>query len=315
MNYILGSGIVGLLARKILGPSYKVVPFFRSRFFSFNPALDDNFIIRDDKLDGFMKDLAGSSSQILYKRSYSLGGDLKKEHDKEYDKAWCTKVFGSYPSQSILYMKDRLSFFVYDVRVNALYEKLTNEFKDELEAENALGPVSQIGDHYFIRNGVRFDYDNIVSTIPLNILLKLMGRDNSSLKSKTLHYLHIGCQELDFEKNNQLLVADDNIDFFKVTNIAPNRYLFYFHKDVDQPGIYMMNYMRQFDILDGTAIPEALPIGERPNLDNLEKADIFCVGSNAQWDWCMDVGSCILRVLKYAQRDNKAKQDMKIFKN
>jgi len=50
MNIILGSGIIGLLAKLILGQDWKIIPFYRSRYFSFNPALDDNFIIRDEIL-------------------------------------------------------------------------------------------------------------------------------------------------------------------------------------------------------------------------------------------------------------------------
>ena len=46
MNYILGSGIVGLTARHILGADWQVVPFYKSRFFSSNPPLDDNFLFK-----------------------------------------------------------------------------------------------------------------------------------------------------------------------------------------------------------------------------------------------------------------------------
>lgn len=314
MNYIFGSGIIALLAKKILGPSYTIIPFFKSRFFSFNPALDDNFIIRDERLDSFIGELTGSSSFILYKRAYSILGDLKKDHSKEYDITWLAKLFGNYPSQSEAYMKDRLSFFVYDLRINKLYEALVNEFNEELKRENALGPVTEVGDHYFVRNKIRYDYDKLVSTIPLDILLKLMGRDTSSIQSRSIHYLHVASSELDFEKNNQLLVLDESIDFFKTTNIAPDRYLFYFHRDIEQPGVYLMNFLQSFDIIDGTTIEGALPVGEKPKLDNLENADILCVGSSAQWDWCMDVGSCILRLLKYSNRDEKAPTPKTIMK-
>ena len=112
MNYIFGSGVIGLLAKKILGPTYTVVPFYKSRFFSFNPALDDNFIIRDQKLDGLITDISGSCSPILYKRSYSIMGDLKSDYNQEYSMVWLNKIFGNPPSQSFAYMKDRLSFFV-----------------------------------------------------------------------------------------------------------------------------------------------------------------------------------------------------------
>jgi hypothetical protein len=304
MNYIFGSGIIGLLAKKILGKNWKLVPFNKSRFFSFNPALDDNFIIRDDKLDEFIQDLTGNKNFLLYKRAYSLGGDLKLDHHAEYDRALLIKLFGEYPSQSLPYMKDRLSFFVYDIRVNALYDSLIKEYEEQIREEGSKGEVSKVGDHFFIRNNVRYDFDHLLSTIPLDVLTKYLGLD-LHLKSADIQYLHVASDELDFEKCNQVMVVDPGISFYKVTNIAPSRYLFYSHKDILQPGLYLMNFMHNFDILEGTSIRGALPLGERPKMDVVEKSGIYCVGSSAEWDWCMDISSCILRIMRYAQRDNK----------
>ena len=45
MNVIFGAGVVGLIARHVLVGNWQIVPFGRSRFFSFNPPLDDNFMI------------------------------------------------------------------------------------------------------------------------------------------------------------------------------------------------------------------------------------------------------------------------------
>ena len=307
-NIILGSGIVGLLAKLILGPSWKIVPFYRSRFFSFNPALDDNFIIRDEKLDQFINDINKilKTPMLMYQRSWSIGGELIKRADKELCYSWMYKLFGNdVPSQSEAYFAGKMSMFVYDMRVNQLYQELTNLYLDELKKNSAEGQISEIGDHYYIINDKKIEYDKMVSTIPLNALLNFMNI-KSNLSAKTIHYLHIETDGLNFEGANQVLVVDSVTDFFKVTNIAPNRYLFYFHKDVPNPGTYMMGYIPKFEIIDGTSIESAIPYGNTPKLDDLESKDIFCVGSSAQWDWCMDVGSCILRLLKYAERGQQA---------
>lgn len=307
MNFIFGSGVIGLLAKIILGQSWTVIPFARSRFFSFNPALDDNFIICDADLDPFVKDITKEIKlqSFLYRRAWSVAGQLLPAWEESLCDDWLFKIFGSQtPPQSKIYLRDRMNLTVYDVRVNGLYQSLVQSFLSELKEEAAKGSVSEIGDHYFIRGGVRHDFDRAISTIPLDVLRGLMG-NKAELPSKDLHYIHVQTADLDFEGMNQLFVVDHAFDFYKVTNIAPERYLFYCHKDIPDPGAYLMNFMSKFDIIDGTSVARALPMGPMPKLDIIESKGIYCVGSYAQWDWCMDVGSCILRLLRYAQRDFK----------
>lgn len=315
MNYIFGSGLIGLLAKIILGPSWKIVPFYRSRFFSFNPALDDNFIISDDELEPFFKDLLKlvKINQFIYRRSWSVAGQLHSSYDQFLCADWLTKVFGNQvPPQCKPYLSDRMNLTIYEIRANELYNSLVNSMIDELKEASGLGQVTEIGDHYFVRNGIKEEFDNLVSTIPLNALLSLSNSKNDQLPSKDLHYLHIHTEHLDFEGANQTLVVDDIFPFFKVTNVAPNRYLFYFNQEIQDPGIYLMNIIKSFEILDGTAIREAIPLGQMPDLKNLEEVGIYCVGSYAQWDWCMDIGSCILRLLRYAARGHKPKQNKEL---
>ena len=306
MNVIFGSGIVGLLARMILGDSWTIIPFYKSRFFSFNPALDDNFIICDDKIDPFVKDLSNTIglSKYLYTRAWSINGSIYKEWDKLLCNDWLSKIFGyRAPSQAEPYYSSRMNLTVYDLRVNELYEKLLQQYGDDLKREASKGLVESIGDHYFIRGGVRYDFNNAVSTIPLNVLLNLANISHN-LESKPVYYFHIRTDHLDFEGFNQLLVVDNSFSFFKATNVAPGRYLIYAHEDIHNPGMYFMPFMRDFDLLDGTTIDGVLPLGDIPKV-NLDKFGIFCVGSYAQWDWCMDVGSCILRIINYSGRGNK----------
>lgn len=308
MNVIFGSGVVGLLAKIILGPDWKVIPFAKSRFFSWNPALDDNFIITDPELDPLIKDMTrqiGPPTTFPYKRSWSIGGELINTFQKDLCDDWLYKIFGAdLGSQVPVYMQDRLNLQIYDVRVNQLYYQLVNTFHDELTAESSKGPVTEIGSGYYVQGGQRHEFQQAVSTIPLDALYKLMGYSHN-LQYRAIHYCHVETENLDFEGNNQVLVVDGSFDFFKVTNIAKNRYLFYFHNNVENFGIYLMNFISGFDIIDGTMIENAIPLGSMPNLSHLEQSGIYCVGSYAQHDWCADVGSNILRLLRYSHRDNK----------
>ena len=66
-----------------------------------------------------------------------------------------------------------------------------------------------------------------------------------------------------------------------------------------------MALLKDFELLDGTSIVDYLPMGQVPKLDHLEAKGIYSIGSYAQWDWCMDVSSCLLRLLKYSHRGFK----------
>ncbi len=305
MNVILGSGLIGLLARHILGPSWRIVPFYRSRFFSFNPSLDDNFLIRHNELDELVKEFQSSDRIFFYKRVWSIGGQLVPTYDAGLCNDWMNKLFaGQVPPQAPLYYKDQMVSSVYDIRLSDLYINLMNRYMDEITAEKDKGLPTEIGSHYLVRNGVKEDYTKMLSTIPLNALCKLLKID-LKLPTLPMHYIHVESPELNFEGANQALVVDPVIDFMKVTNIAPNRFLFYLPKELQHPGIYLGQFMTKFDILDGTSIDNVIPQGPTPKLNNLEGMDIFCVGSSAQHDWCMDVSSCILRLLRYAGRSAK----------
>jgi hypothetical protein len=305
MNIIFGSGIIGLMARHILGPSWRVVPFYRSRFFSFNPALDDNFLSRHEELDPLIQEFQTSNRMYLYRRVWSIGGQLIGQYDSGLCGDWMNKLFaGQVPHQAPLYFKDQMVVSVYDLRLHELYLTLMARYINEIKEESTKGVPTEIGDHYFVRDGKREDYTKAVSTIPLNTLLKLL-KIEMHLPTLPMHYIHVESPDPDFEGANQALIVDPQIEFMKVTNIAPNRYLFYLPKELPHPGMYLRLFMQQFDILDGTSLDNVIPQGQTPNLTSIEKMDIMCVGSNAQHDWCMDVGSCFLRLLRYAGRSAK----------
>lgn len=304
-NVIFGSGVIGLLAKAMLGPAWRVIPFHRSRFFSFNPALDDNFIIRDERTDEFIRDLNGLDAvvPITYNRAWSISGQLVRTWDKDLCDQWLYKVFGAQvPPQSKVYYKDRLNLLIYRVRISELYKSLLDNYLETLREESVKGPVTEVGDHYFVRNNQREEFDNIVSTIPLDKLNLLMGIKSAVLPTKDLHYYHIHTNSLDFEGCNQVFVVDEVFKFYRAIMVAVDRYVFYCHEVLEQPGIYFMSIMSHFEILDGTSIVGALPMGPVPKQDGYEKRGIFNVGSYAQWDWCMDVGSCIQRLQKLSQR-------------
>lgn len=308
MNVIFGSGIVGLVAKTVLSGDWTIVPFGRSRFYSFNPPLADNFITRDAEIDGLMRDLGDASIQPhFYRRAYSYEGKLVDTPDKTVCEIWLEKIFGhSVPSQAPHYWAKRLVTPIYDMRTNKLYEQLQNRFLGSLKEEAAKGEVTEIGKHYFVQGGQRREFDHAVSTIPLSALLNLIGSSNGlALESLPVYYLHLRSKTIDLEGANQSFVVDKVLDFYKVTNIAKNHYMFYFLQDIEMPGAYLLPIIGAADIIDGTKMDDVIPAGEMPDLNWLDEYGIFCIGSHAQHDWCADVGSNFLRLVRYAQRGYK----------
>lgn len=298
MKYIFGSGIVGLMARDLLGSDWKLVPFYKSRYYTFNPAIADNFIIRHEAIDDYVQRFSSSKAVFFYKRSYSFLGDIIG-YDRSLSLRWESKIFGNNrPLHSEFYWKNQENVPIYDVRINQIYSQLLEKYKDELESTSSLGLITEIGDHYFVRNGVKNDFSEVINTIPLNALCSLY-KINCNLPSVDMHVAHIATDSLNFEGNNQLFVVDENIDFYKVICVGKNSYVFYFAKYVPNLGAYLMNFMNSFDIIEGTKIAESIPAGQIPKVKQLEDNNIFSVGDSAQWDWCMDLGSCLLRLMQY----------------
>lgn len=294
---ILGSGVVGLLAKEILGDQWLVVPFLRSRFYSFRPALADNFIIRDERIDDLIAHFGGKIA-FIYKTLYSLGGSLLPPDDCIIN-AWLNKIFGSeVPPQALVCIKSRGDHFIYDIRVNQLYQQLQQKYHQSLIDNSKRGSISEIGSHYLVWGGQRIDFDHMISTIQLSKLFALTKLPHGRLPTAQVWYYHIETNDLNFEGANQALVVDDTIDFFKVSNIAANRYLFYFSHDIPVPGPYFMQFMQQFDLIDGTTIVEAIPKGAKPDLTALNKLGIECVGAMAEHDYFMDLGSCLVKLLR-----------------
>ncbi len=296
MKLILGSGLIGLLARKILGPTWTIIPYGRSRFFSFTPALDDNFVIRDNRIDDFMATL-GATPQHLYRVSCSVGGALLPPTAEIVD-PWVTRVHGEdHPGHLVPLYSKRNVFSVYNIRLNELYSRLQKEFSEEIKAGIALGNLGDVNQESVTVGGKKYDNEGIISTIPLDALLKSIGYNAEGLNSKDCHIYHIATTDLDFEGANQIW-STEGYTFYKCNQIAPDRFVFYCDEDMTIPGAYFMQFMRRFDILDGTRIPNGIIQGSPPDLKFLkENHNIKCIGSYAEWDPAMDVATCLMRIL------------------
>jgi len=300
MKWILGSGLAGLLARAILGSEYKLIPMAKSRLYSFNPALADNYLSQDQRYEDFVTNLGFDVSKVVfYRKGFSLGGDIVKEAPETVKEAWLNRLFDYEPPGHLnLVVNKKMNTAVYaGVRLNEMYAKLQERFKSEINEQLQLGNVLSINDgHIQFSTGLR-DYSKIISTIPLPALDKLCGV-NIPRKAHDVSFLHVSTSDLNFEGLNQLLVVDEGIPFYKCTQLGPDRYLFYFKGDLENNGLTLMPFLRSYDVIDGTLINNYIPADPLDHLKYYESKQIECLGTFGRWDFAMDGPSTLLHIMR-----------------
>jgi hypothetical protein len=308
MNYIIGSGLIGLIARKLLGDKWRLISQKKSRYFSFLPALADNYIVFDKNIDDFVKTLSplASRNMLSYKRSFSYAGQLLSSENEMTTTPYLHKIYGE-NVPTLAAKSIRTSFFTYHITPQELYEELVekniNHDDDFIQSQVVGIDIKERKIRIEENNLVsEFDYDKIICTAPLDALVK-WTKQNLELESKPICYYHIRTDKIDSEGANEILICDHDILFFKATMIDKGLWMFWAFDDIDNPHNYFGQFLDyQLDILEVTRVNDAMPLGEPPDLSVLEANDIYCVGSNAQWDDLMDVSSCINRLLRLSKR-------------
>ncbi len=279
MKYVLGNGLIGLIAGKLL--NRKIIPFGKSRFYSYSiPLADDVILYADDVASAI-----NSSPFMIYNQKMSLGGKLFEPTD-ELRNAYLNKIrtANSAVGGSIK------TVMALRTSCTELYESLNKDPQVYDVKIKGLGLGKMI-----LNDDSIVAYDSLISTIPLYALLKLLGMD-MSLESRDIYCCHVNSGDIDLEGASCVYVADEYVEFFKALMVKKFEYVLFSFVELDESIVG--KYLRNFKIIQKTVIRRAMPIDVPPNLDDLERMNITCVGSCAQWDDAMDVSSCIRRILK-----------------
>ena len=295
MNVILGGGLIAMLAKDILG--WTVIPVGRSRYYSFNPPLSDNFVVSDAATNDYMKQF--TALPIMHRVAFSYAGQVMF-HPTLALQPYLAKLYGKVPTHIEHIWKNRLEFIGHGDCLD-MYKSLQEKYKIELADNNTkYGKPKSIKDHVITTDtGVRIAYERIISTVPLYALIEWLGYAALDLPSRDLYCYHIRTDCLDFEGATQLLVADPEIQFHKVAMLNKANYVFYSCNPITQPGQYFFNFMQRFDLVAETAVEKAICCGDIPDVSEvLSTNGIECIGKSAVWDDALDVGSCIKRLLK-----------------
>jgi hypothetical protein len=297
-DVILGSGIVGCIA-KYLHPDAIFIPYKKSRYYSFEFPFADNLIGYSTDIDNLLVDISPRNKiPVFNKHAMSFEGQLS-EGDINIKEMYLKKVYETFNDYAPKLVTVAASY--YPMTVIELYEHLQKGLIEEInKSKDFLGVPKQIDvkNKQIIFGGQRVSYDRIISTIPLDALLPLC-KMKMDLKSKSICFFRIASNTVNLEGNYSCFVADEIIDFFKVVQLAEHEHMFWTFDVIENPYQYFGKFLTyNIEILEAFRIENAIPIGNVPDLSELEKYGIYCVGSNAQWDDFMDVSSCMKRLLR-----------------
>lgn len=295
---ILGSGITGLLARHILGPEWKLIPFKRSRFYSYTPALADDYIVSAPEVASVLSSLNFLPQSRRYMRAFSYNGELIFSEQSFVNQLYNQKLFGlnAHPIAAVLTKTDLLAF---KTTASELYDRLLDTYMNEIRTNQDLyGTVQSIdmNGHNIKTTKLDVGYDKIVSTIPLDALRAYIGWGGDLPAADVWYYL-VKTPSLNFEGAHDVLVVDKPFDFFKVSHVAPQTYLFHCLTDLRNPMAYLGAFLNNnLEVQRQTQIEKAIPLGPPQSIGSF--VDIDPVGCHGQWDAFMDVSSSIKRLLR-----------------
>lgn len=297
MKVILGGGLVALLARDILGPDWTIVPVGKSRYYTFNPPLTDNYVVVDPSIDDYMRQFA--VIPILHRVGYSYSGQILFNTALPLSR-WLTKVYGgNVPPHANAFWKNRIDFFGMGNCID-MYATLQAKYKDEILANHEkYGKPTKIAEHTITTaTGVKFDYTKILSTVPFPVLSEWMDL-GIAVPGRDEYFYHIATDQLNFEGATTLHVVDPEIDFYKVRQLNKTNFIFHSCTKIEYPGRYLMTWLPKFELVAETVIEKSICCGpDMHDIQELKDADVACMGSHAAWDDCLDIGSCIKRLIK-----------------
>jgi hypothetical protein len=297
-NVVLGSGLIGLLARHMLGPSYKLIPFKKSRYYSHDIPVADTSIPYDEHTAHVLNALRLPNKSKFFPVAISYSGDLTFNKriwaQTITDKAY--KYATPHPFATTLFASD---IDVHETTAKTLYDVLLDMYIDEIKSNRNIDVVS-INKNTIETNNEDIIFDKLVSTIPLNALLKLCDFEDT-LASADYHVFLVATDMFDLEGARRCYIGDGAIPFWKVNVLDREVFQFFSNGFVEgAETTFAMMTQKRFRILGDTVVKEAFPLGEPPThtYKMLEELNIVPVGSNARWDYFYDVSTCIKTLSK-----------------
>lgn len=288
---------------KDTNPSFKIIPVGKSRFYRYESAICDNYLIHDSIVEPIAHKY-GLGNPLYFKYALSINGQLIYDLNSVFMSNWFNKIYDDDTPIFKNWIKDG---FAYPNAGTTIFRQLEKKIiKDEyfinfVRNKNSIKSID-VKNQIIHTVNESFEYDKIISTVPRDFLFKLCGIE-AEFKSHDLHTCVVDTSDLDFEGASELLVTDQNIKFYKVTKLKNTKYQFYFIEDPNDVKNYLSNFMRRFNVISGTCVPNAIAYGQTH--DNLLPDNIITIGSGAQWSDLVSLNQVIRDIHEKCNKSNQ----------
>ena len=287
------------MARHILGSEYTLIPYKKSRYYSFPVPIADNDIAYNDQTADLLSSLHILSKKEFFPTAVSLKGELFfNKH------VWINPVIEKiYQNDPHPLAAKILSADVdaHNITARELYGYLMEKYAKDINSGlgKSVNSISASKKTITI-DGYTTEYDRIVSTIPLNALLNLT-KLRSPLSAHEYHVCLIMTDAFDLEGAKRCFIGDLPIPFWKVNAVGHNVYQFFSNGLAEgAEAVFSLLTKARYKVVASTIIKDAFPNGPPPLilLERLKEDNIECTGSNARWDYFYDIGTSLNHLLK-----------------
>lgn len=218
---ILGGGIAGLI-KAYYNPDAIIVSKQIGGQFKSDFQLGPRFFHVDENSKKFFKDLGLNPEIKKIKIGFYYDNELHSENNEENRKKYFEKTRGesSEPYKSVM-SGNITEFDSFDIDINVLMDTLLSKINNQIIEENAI--KIDVDENEIVTENNVLEYDELISTIPLNIFLFLTG--NIELAKKYISYPTTfvlsdmnDCPFDDFKDFDYVYVSSKEYKYHRITN-------------------------------------------------------------------------------------------------
>lgn len=231
---IIGGGISGLIWA-YFNPKAIIITDQIGGQFSSKFQLGPKYIHIDEHSIRFFNDLEIRPKVKRIKIGFFYDGKLHSENTEENRKRYFMKTRGetSEPYRSVM-SADKTEFDSFDISVDEIIEKIKEKINNKIIFEK----VISIDNHHkkITTQFTEIKYDNIISTIPLNVFLFLNNKPELAKRFKSYPTTFIyqrtneECPFKDFQDYDYVYVSELKYPFHRITKV-PNGIVYEYKGD------------------------------------------------------------------------------------
>jgi len=233
-NIILGGGISGLL-QAYYKPNSVIISDKIGGQFSSKFQLGPKYLHVDNSTKRFFKEINIEPEIKKIKIGFFFDGKLHSENTEENRKRYFEKTRGSLsePYHSVM-TSNKTEFDSFAIAPDEIIEILKTKIKNETILEKVIGVNLRYKE--VLTESRKIKYDNLISTIPLNVFLFLSGKPDLAKQYQSFPTTFIfsenykDCPFSDFQDFNYVYVSEPQHAFHRITKV-PDGIVFEFKGD------------------------------------------------------------------------------------